>query len=386
MSRTKKKAWLEKGRANRLAGTPGAGRPAKAQNANAKKDGAPSQQQPAKKKQKKQKQKPSDAAAPTAPDDLSANAPPSTTTTDADAAAAAAADPTQQDTKNDNGQQQQQGENHYIPFDPNERILIVGDGDFSFARSAVEHHGCADVLATAYDARDELLRKYPQAEANVAYIEGEGGSRVMCGVDATKLGTYREVKKGGLGEGLVEADGEGGRAGGGGGGGSGWDRIIFNFPHVGGKSKDVNRQVRYNQELLVSFFTAAAPLLSPLPAPSSPVSPNPTIIVTLFEGEPYTLWNIRDLARHVGLKVQRSFKFHAAAYPGYRHARTLGNVEGEMGGKWRGEERSARTYIFEAGDAAVATGGKGKGEGKKDASSVAGKKRKKGGDGSDSDE
>lgn len=72
------------------------------------------------------------------------------------------------------------------------------------------------------------------------------------------------------------------------------------------------------------------------------------IIVTLFESEPYTLWNIRDLARHVGLKVGRSFKFQASAYPGYRHARTLGNVDGVVsGGAWRGEERAARTYVFE---------------------------------------
>lgn len=65
----------------------------------------------------------------------------------------------------------------------------------------------------------------------------------------------------------------------------------------------------------------------------------------MFEGEPYDLWNVRDLARHVGLSVSRSFKFQASAYPGYKHARTLGNIEG--GGGWKGEDRPARTYVFE---------------------------------------
>lgn len=32
------------------------------------------------------------------------------------------------------------------------------------------------------------------------------------------------------------------------------DKIFFNFPHVGGKTKDVNRQVRYNQGLSFSFL------------------------------------------------------------------------------------------------------------------------------------
>lgn len=84
-----------------------------------------------------------------------------------------------------------------------------------------------------------------------------------------------------------------------------------------------------------------------------------TIIVTLFDGSPYTLWNIKDLARHVGLRIERSFAFQAAAYPGYKHARTLGNLHGkgrdsegkgqtgdEAIGAWRGEERAARSYVF----------------------------------------
>jgi len=78
------------------------------------------------------------------------------------------------------------------------------------------------------------------------------------------------------------------------------------------------------------------------------LAPSGSVIVTVFEGEPYELWNIRDLARHAGLKVGRSFRFQADAYPGYKHARTLGNING--GGGWKGEDRPARTYIFEVKD------------------------------------
>ena len=92
------------------------------------------------------------------------------------------------------------------------------------------------------------------------------------------------------------------------------------------------------QELLVGFFKSALPLLAP----------GGSIIITLFEGEPYSLWNVRDLARHVGLTVGRSFKFQASAYPGYKHARTLGNIEG--GGGWKGEDRPAKTYIYEVNE------------------------------------
>lgn len=93
-------------------------------------------------------------------------------------------------------------------------------------------------------------------------------------------------------------------------------------------------------ELLVNFFKRALPSLAP----------HGSIVVTIFDGMPYTLWNIRDLARHSGLAVERSFKFQAAAYPGYHHARTLGVVKNKAGEKsetgWKGEERPARSYVF----------------------------------------
>lgn len=159
-----------------------------------------------------------------------------------------------------------------------------------------------------------------------------------------------------------------------------WDVICFNFPHVGGLSTDVNRQVRHNQELLVAFFKACVPLLSAAPEPvdsddewefngeegddTDPDSDGDDdietsgkrartgpgqILVSLFEAEPYTLWNIKDLARHAGLQVVTSFKFPWTSYEGYSHARTLGEVEGKDGsrGGWRGEDRDARMYVFE---------------------------------------
>jgi 25S rRNA (uracil2634-N3)-methyltransferase len=248
-------------------------------------------------------------------------------------------------TNNGVPSQQQQHTEPTIPFSPEDKILLVGDGDLSFAASLVEHHYCADVTATVFEKnRDELLEKYPHAAENVEKIEAEDGCRVIFAVDATKMAPFtNKPGRGNKNSSNSEHTGSGQHPASASPQGV-MDRVIFNFPHVGGKSTDVNRQVRYNQELLVSFFQRAIPSLAP----------GGSIVVTLFEGEPYTLWNIRDLARHSGLQVERSFRFQASAYPGYHHARTLGvvrNHSGETGGGWKGEDRASRSYVFVKKDA-----------------------------------
>ena len=209
-----------------------------------------------------------------------------------------------------------------VPFQPADRILLVGEGDFSFARSLLDTHKCVSVLATSFDAQPIVLAKYPQAASNIEALEAarENGSHVMFEVDATKIG------KGRIGSGGKRIKT------------ARFGRIVFNFPHVGGLTKDVSRQIRHNQELLLGFFKAALPLLTL----------DGTVIVTVFEGEPYDTWDLKGLAKTAGLKSRRSFRFQHDAYPEYRHARTLGNIEG--GGGWKGEERPARTYVLERDD------------------------------------
>ncbi|KIW97240.1 uncharacterized protein Z519_02632 [Cladophialophora bantiana CBS 173.52] len=296
------------------------------------------------------------------------------------------------------------------PFTKYDKVLLVGEGDFSFSLSLKLHHNVRQIVATCYDSKDVLQSKYPEVQKTTTQLQSltrsndvpterqetsegnenatdteeewkgfspsppsspvheeqiedpsrpleEATVKVLYGIDATKLSSAHKKALRPY---------------------SPFTKIVFNFPHVGGLSTDVNRQVRYNQELLVGFFHSAKSLLSSRDHPAKirqasedeagyyadisaaiegpdPGAVNGQILVTLFEGEPYTLWNVRDLARHCGLKVVESFKFPWSAYPGYQHARTAGDIttgkdrgnEGKRKGAWRGEERDARCYVLE---------------------------------------
>jgi len=226
------------------------------------------------------------------------------------------------------------------PFQKSSTVLLVGEGDFSFALSLRRALGVRNIVATCHDSEADLEKKYPQAKENVAaflappesckaeYAEGEGEEeeeddtpaaageanyQVHYSIDATALMKRRIFSKSSRR----------------------YDFIVFMFPHVGGATKDQDRQVRYNQQLLAGFFKSARPLLKPAAG---------SVVVTLFEGLPYELWNIRGLAKEAGLATRVSFVFESEMYAGYAHARTLGTIEG--GGGWKGEDRAARMFIF----------------------------------------
>ncbi|KAJ4334948.1 hypothetical protein N0V95_009039 [Ascochyta clinopodiicola] len=239
-----------------------------------------------------------------------------------------------------------------VPFGAYDHILLVGEGDFSFTRSLVVDHGCANVTASSFDSEAEVAEKYPTFAATQTELSAlTPPVPLHHSIDATRLSSYKALRCPREDE---EDDDEETQ--------SGWDTIAFLFPHVGGLSTDVNRQVRSNQALLVSFFRSCLESSTPKQRlrilESQANKPNLVqrrrseflrmggrIMVALFEGDPYSLWNVRDLARHAGLKVVESWRFDWTQYPSYAHVRTLGALEG--GGAWKGEDRDARMYVFE---------------------------------------
>lgn len=102
-----------------------------------------------------------------------------------------------------------------IPFKPTDKILLIGEGNFSFARaliidppSSLEHLVPANVTATSYDSEEGCFSKYPDAQAIVDTIR-QRGAEVLFGIDGTKLQKQPVLK------------------------GMRWDRIVWNFPHAG---------------------------------------------------------------------------------------------------------------------------------------------------------
>ncbi|KAG9313955.1 hypothetical protein JVU11DRAFT_4729 [Chiua virens] len=135
---------------------------------------------------------------------------------------------------------------HYCP----DRILLLGEGNFSFARALVvdappslAHLIPGNVTATSYDSEEACFAKYPDAAAIVHTIR-QRGVHVVFDVDATKLQRHSALK------------------------GKRWDRIVWNFPHAGKGITDQDRNILSNQRLILDFLRAAPQCLTlgPIPA------------------------------------------------------------------------------------------------------------------------
>ena len=66
--------------------------------------------------------------------------------------------------------------NAMIPYKVGEKVLLVGEGNFSFAAALATHLGTAnDILATSFDHKEQVRIKYADSAEHEAEIEGFGG-------------------------------------------------------------------------------------------------------------------------------------------------------------------------------------------------------------------
>jgi len=105
--------------------------------------------------------------------------------------------------------------NAIIPFKSSDRILLIGEGNFSFARALIDHPpgdlgslSPANITATAYDTEEGCYNKYPECPPIITLLRDQG-VEVLFGVDATRAERHHALK------------------------GRNWDRIVWNFPHAG---------------------------------------------------------------------------------------------------------------------------------------------------------
>ncbi|KAI5282558.1 ferredoxin-fold anticodon-binding domain-containing protein 1 isoform X1 [Manis pentadactyla] len=169
------------------------------------------------------------------------------------------------------------------------RLLLVGEGNFSFAAALSETLGpSTSVTATCLQGPADSARD-PAARRNLQRLR-EQGIEVRFGVDCTQLADAFELH-----------DRE-------------FDRIYFNFPHCGRKAG-----VAKNRELLAKFFQSCADVLAE----------EGEIHVTLCRGqggtpadkpmrEWHNSWQVVAMAARGGFILSDVHPFSCEAVPGYK--------------------------------------------------------------------
>jgi len=232
---------------------------------------------------------------------------------------------------------------------PELRTLLVGEGNFSFTRALIrgwereqrrelEAHDREgevldveelvgfNVVATCFDSKEVLAEKYPDVKDIVREIKASGVT-VHTGTDATELLSSKRVVTS-LAD-LSESFGNEASIG--------FDRIIFNFPHLGTGESDKSLNIAQHRDFLTRFLVSAHPVLAD----------SGQVWITLKSGEPYDSWRISQLAVQTGLfKVHSQIPFDPSIFEGYEHRRTVGAPAQKLDANADIIKDSASTFIF----------------------------------------
>ena len=170
------------------------------------------------------------------------------------------------------------------PNKPKSKILFVGEGNFSFSRCLVENSENINenITVTCFEAESD---QNESTKENINVLKNHG-IQVMFGIDATKLNEIKVI----------------------------WDKIIFMFPHIGGKMK-----IQKNRDLLKNFALCTQKVLEN----------DGKVIVTLCDGQggtPYDnikrleadSWQILKMMSYGSFGLVQALKLQLEQYPGYK--------------------------------------------------------------------
>ncbi|XP_056698329.1 uncharacterized protein At4g26485 [Spinacia oleracea] len=168
-------------------------------------------------------------------------------------------------------------------YNSSQRILLVGEGDFSFSAClAVAFGTCAvNITATSLNSEDFLIKNYTKFITNKTELLTRG-STVIHDVDATKMAKHPIL-------GCLL-----------------FDRIIFNFPHTGKFGRNDTDQ-RTHKNLVRGFMRNAKKM----------VKEDGEIHITSKSNGFFLEWDIPKIGSDQGLNLIKEVKFTRNKYPGY---------------------------------------------------------------------
>ncbi|KAI9098911.1 hypothetical protein DFS34DRAFT_94739 [Phlyctochytrium arcticum] len=233
------------------------------------------------------------------------------------------------------------------------RVLILGDGNFSFSLALcrllwpktlpatlsqtpqpeyinthvaraylglpLDSKRQIQITTTSFDDLQELLKKYPETREILATLQDERhqahGVRVMHGINAWELSSqFASEDK--------------------------FDVVVWNHPHLG------TEDFRLHRFLMAHFFSSVASVLNK--------SSDPCVCVSLVEGQE-TRWDLVAQAIRSDLQLKQVASFDERPWPGYvvkrnKHGGSFKNVHTK---RHTGSTMKSNLFRFEFGEARV---------------------------------
>lgn len=193
-------------------------------------------------------------------------------------------------------------------YSSNEKILLVGEGDFSFALSLAKFFGTARfIVATTINSEEELHQLYSNAIDNIKAFKGFGGT-IFTSIDVKFMHKIGELN---------------GRV---------YDKIVFNFPEIfdiGKKNRESFSSNKNYKKMIKKFFKSAQHLLDD----------GGEVHLTFQDNPRHKNWS-SHYAQVCSFEELPKVNFCKEDYHGYTHRKGAGAIDESF------EWKSSKTWRF----------------------------------------